>query len=81
MANIYKLKRKDNGKMSEKNYTLARARKVRKLLEKTKKIETEVVLYKENVVIVDSMAEITGEIKYYCPPNERQLRQMTKGKD
>lgn len=76
MANIYKLKQK-NGALSKVNYTLQGARETRKKLDDMG-IETKVVVYEQRKVIVDTQAEITGRVRYFRNPTEKELKQMLK---
>lgn len=76
MANIYKLKQK-NGALSKANYTLQGARETRKKLDDMG-IETKVVVYEQRKVIVDTQAEITGRVRYFRNPTEKELKDMLK---
>jgi hypothetical protein len=76
MANIYKLKQ-PNGQMSKANYTLMGARQARKRLDDIG-IETKVIVFEERKVIVDTQADITGKVRYYRNPTEKELKQMLK---
>jgi hypothetical protein len=76
MANIYKLKQ-PNGALSKANYTLKGARDTRKRLDDLG-IEAKVIVFEERKVIVDTQADITGKVRYYRNPTEKELKQMLK---
>jgi len=44
----------------------------------SKGYEPKVVVWKKHKMIVDTMADITGVIKFYRNPTEKELKQMLK---
>jgi len=75
MANIYKVKIGE--KFSKRNFTRQGAIAVRKEWE-SKGYEPKVVVWKKHKMIVDTMADITGVVKFYRNPTEKELKQMLK---
>lgn len=76
MATIYKLKQ-DNGSVSKANYTLSGARETRKKLENLG-INTKIIVHEEYQIITDTMADITGKVRYYRIPTDKELKALLK---
>lgn len=79
MPNIYKLRNKLNGKLTKTIYTRAGAKEAQKRYD-DKKVDTELVLYKQNVVILDNMAEATGIVESFREATKEELQKIEKTK-
>ena len=64
MANVYKVKSVKSGNYSKTNYTRAGAKEVKEEYAK-QGVEVEVVVYRKNCDILDTMAEATGIIEFF----------------
>jgi hypothetical protein len=79
MPNIYKLQNEQNKKLSKTIYTRAGAKAAQKNYD-DKKIKTKIVVYKQNVVILDNMADATGVVESFREATPSELQKIAKKK-